>query len=180
MRNQCDGRRRWLSTGETHAQFRAAVKKRPASLCLLCSMWSQPGTEKEAAMLPVIIVAAAAIGAVALLPDERVKKPRAKRVSRAIRRKVFDRDRGQCVYCFASVTFAKVHIDHSISKFNRGTHTMRNLKTACSKCNLKKGKKNAREFRRQLAREARVARGEQFPRKRVKKPSKDLWLALAW
>lgn len=128
-------------------------------------------------MLPVVILAAAAVGAVALLPDERVKKPRPKRVSRAVRRKVFDRDRGQCVYCFASVTFAKVHIDHSVSKYNQGTHTMRNLKTACSKCNLKKGKKNAREFRRQLAREARVASGDLLPRKRARKAKKDPWLA---
>lgn len=130
-------------------------------------------------MLPVVIFAAAIVGAVALLPDERVSKQRPKCVSRTMRHKVFDRDRGQCVYCFSSVTFANVHIDHSVSKFNQGTHTMRNLKTACSKCNLKKGKKNGREFRRQLAREARVTRGELLPRKRAKKPNKDPWLALA-
>jgi hypothetical protein len=121
-------------------------------------------------MVPAPIALALVVGAVAFLANN-FATPSPSRVSQSMRIRVFERDGGQCVYCTVPVAFERVHIDHSVSKINGGTLTMRNLRTSCSKCNLKKGKKNGREFRQQLAREQRVASGGLRSRKRVKKPS---------
>lgn len=135
-------------------------------------MW---GREKRLTMFPAPIVLVAAVGTVAFLVDNFVT-PSPSRVTQSMRLRVFARDGGQCVYCAVPVAFEKAHIDHSVSRRNGGTHAMQNLRTSCAKCNMKKGKKNGREFRQQLAREQKLASGDLCPPRRTKKPSKNPWL----
>jgi hypothetical protein len=62
------------------------------------------------------------------------------------REHVYIRDGGRCTYCGVRLAFGKVHVDHSVSRANRGTNHLNNLRTACAPCNLGKGSRNARQF----------------------------------
>jgi HNH endonuclease len=59
---------------------------------------------------------------------------------------VYERDGGRCTYCGVRLSFDAVHVDHSVSRANRGTNHLNNLRTACRPCNLEKGPLNARQF----------------------------------
>jgi hypothetical protein len=62
------------------------------------------------------------------------------------REHVYARDGGRCTYCGVGLSFAAVHIDHSVSRANRGTNHLNNLRTSCAPCNLAKGAMNRRQF----------------------------------
>jgi len=83
-----------------------------------------------------------------LTPEHR---PRARRPNYAPieswkREYVSIRDGWRCSYCEQRVTRSSRHVDHSISRANRGTNHLNNLRLACRVCNLSKGSLNARQF----------------------------------
>lgn len=59
---------------------------------------------------------------------------------------VYERDGRRCTYCGVKVAFGALHVDHSVSRANRGTNHLNNLRAACIPCNLAKGALNARQF----------------------------------
>lgn len=72
------------------------------------------------------------------------------------RKAIFDRTRGKCHICHASLAFSNYghhgrrgawHIDHSIAVANGGTNHRNNLYVACISCNLDKGTATSRTAR---------------------------------
>lgn len=73
---------------------------------------------------------------------ERVKRHRAKRaanglqsqwtVPKALRKKIYERDKFECVYCGSEDDLS---IDHKTPELRGGTHDPENLQTACRACN---------------------------------------------
>ena len=57
---------------------------------------------------------------------------------------------GKCVYCGVRLTMAMSHIDHITPIAQGGTNDDWNLQLLCPKCNLRKGDRNDREYRRRL------------------------------
>ena len=55
-----------------------------------------------------------------------------------MRRRVFDRDAGQCQYCGVLVAFNRAHIDHVHPWYHGGETELRNLVTSCRDCNMRK------------------------------------------
>ena len=55
-----------------------------------------------------------------------------------LRRRVFDRDRGQCQYCGRSVAFNRFHVDHVVPHSKGGETVFTNLTTSCRPCNMQK------------------------------------------
>jgi len=56
---------------------------------------------------------------------------------------VFHRDEFRCIYCGRSPVVDKdiiLHLEHVISQYNGGEDKLYNLVTACSRCNLEKGR----------------------------------------
>lgn len=51
-----------------------------------------------------------------------------------------------CFYCNDPLIYNEIHIDHYIPLAKGGLHTVSNLRVACKKCNLQKGKKMPEEF----------------------------------
>ena len=62
-----------------------------------------------------------------------------------IREKVFKRDHYTCSYCGARGV--KLQCDHIMPVSRGGAHTLKNLTTACFKCNQSKGAKLLKEWR---------------------------------
>lgn len=58
------------------------------------------------------------------------------------RRRVFQRDSNQCVYCGSN---KKLTIDHVLPRSRGGKNTWDNLVTCCHRCNLKKGNSTPEE-----------------------------------
>lgn len=75
-----------------------------------------------------------------------LRPPNTEPVERWKREYVYARDGGRCTYCGERLSFAGVHIDHSVSRANRGTNHLNNLRTSCAPCNLAKGALNRRQF----------------------------------
>lgn len=64
-----------------------------------------------------------------------------KALSKSIRFEVFKRDKFTCQYCGRSVPDVVLHVDHIKPVAEGGTNEIINLITACSDCNLGKGKR---------------------------------------
>ena len=109
-------------------------------LLLPVSGWSDPsdlkGARREASYHPNVEIA----------PD----KPRYRRPTipewAEIRQSVFIRDAYTCQYCGASDQ--KLHCDHILPMSRGGTNELSNLATACKACNLSKGSKTTKEWKR--------------------------------
>lgn len=87
------------------------------------------------------------------------------RIDPALRRQVLQRDGYRCQYCGA-VTYHP-HIDHVKPRSKGGKDTLRNLRVACERCNLRKSDRDipgfrtatkVRRYRRQRKRELRGGR----------------------
>ncbi len=61
---------------------------------------------------------------------------------------VRERDEYWCNYCGRYTENG--HVDHKTSRANGGSNRLNNLCWSCPPCNLSKGRRNAREFRRSL------------------------------
>mgnify|MGYP001609523784 CR=1 FL=1 len=55
-----------------------------------------------------------------------------------MRRRVYDRDQGQCQYCGSEVTYHEAQIDHVHPWYHGGHSVIPNLVTACKPCNARK------------------------------------------
>jgi hypothetical protein len=75
-----------------------------------------------------------------------LRPPNTEPVEQWKREYVYARDGGRCTYCGVRLSFGRVHVDHSVSRANRGTNHLNNLRTACAPCNLAKGALNGRQF----------------------------------
>ena len=62
-------------------------------------------------------------------------------VSSELRQAIFERDSYTCQYCGFSGNEADLEIEHIIPVSKGGTNDIRNLCTACRKCNSSKGKR---------------------------------------
>lgn len=51
-----------------------------------------------------------------------------------LRKEVWNRDKGKCVRCGASVTLKKAHIDHIEPLSRGGSNSLENLRTLCRTC----------------------------------------------
>ena len=71
------------------------------------------------------------------------KRPK---VSKAKRKRVFQRDKGMCVYCGKKLRKDNFWIDHMKPLSRGGNNEDCNLVVSCCKCNLKKGTKTVNEF----------------------------------
>lgn len=73
---------------------------------------------------------------------ERTAKPK-KKVSNAVRFKVYERDGFKCVYCGSR---KELTLDHVAAESGGGATSAGNLVTACKPCNSKKGTKSLADF----------------------------------
>ena len=71
------------------------------------------------------------------------KKRQPREIWLETRRKVWERDGGQCVHCHASVTLEVCHIDHIQSGKNATNH-LSNLRTLCRRCHVLRADKRHR------------------------------------
>jgi 5-methylcytosine-specific restriction endonuclease McrA len=67
------------------------------------------------------------------------------------RREVWKKTHGRCWYCKGTLDPAAWHIDH-VEPLGPGLDTFENVVPACPRCNLRKKRKSAAEFRRILGR----------------------------
>jgi 5-methylcytosine-specific restriction endonuclease McrA len=74
------------------------------------------------------------------------------------RREVFDRSRGRCHYCSATLSLdGKWHVEHMLPRALDGDDSPINLVAACVGCNLAKSDRTALEFITQIMRADAVA-----------------------
>ena len=71
------------------------------------------------------------------------KRPK---VSKAKRKRIFQRDKGICVYCGKQLKMDNFWIDHIKPLSRGGNNEDYNLAVSCCECNRKKGTKTASEF----------------------------------
>lgn len=71
--------------------------------------------------------------------EEKVLMPADRGITPEKRFAVFQRDNFKCVYCGRSAQDALLHVDHKVSRSDRGGDEISNLVTACSLCNNGKG-----------------------------------------
>ncbi|MFC2680763.1 HNH endonuclease [Limosilactobacillus vaginalis] len=66
--------------------------------------------------------------------------PKGKRpkISKAKRRRIYERDKGICAYCGKYLPFDSFHIDHIIPLAKGGNNEDDNLTVLCPRCNRKK------------------------------------------
>jgi hypothetical protein len=55
------------------------------------------------------------------------------------RRKIYERDKGYCQYCFKKISFEEATIDHILPKKKGGGNGKENLVISCFHCNQVKG-----------------------------------------
>ncbi|MGD8758643.1 MAG: HNH endonuclease [Anaerolineales bacterium] len=78
-----------------------------------------------------------------------IKRPRP--TVRLNKRELFRRDHYTCQYCGAST--GRLTIDHVVPRHRGGTHSWKNLVTACASCNTKKGGRKLNEAHMRLLRQ---------------------------
>ena len=80
--------------------------------------------------------------------------------TRALRQAIHGREGGFCFYCLRRLTPMVRCLDHVVPRVRRGRNSYRNLVSACSECNSKKGEQRAEDFLRWLYREGRLSAAE--------------------
>lgn len=78
------------------------------------------------------------------------ERPRRQRLTRQLRREIFERDDYSCHYCGFSSSPGRagdeLDIDHKKPLARGGTNSKRNLVTACNRCNNQKGRRTKSEY----------------------------------
>ena len=69
------------------------------------------------------------------------------KVSKAKRKRVYERDKGICAYCKQYLPFNDFCIDHVIPLARGGNNEEENLTVSCMRCNAKKHTMTADEFK---------------------------------
>jgi hypothetical protein len=80
--------------------------------------------------------------------------------TKALRRTIHARERGQCFYCLRWLAATTRCLDHVVPRAQSGRNSYRNLVSACLECNSYKGEKPAENFLRWLYRVRRLTGGE--------------------
>ncbi|MGH9860250.1 MAG: HNH endonuclease [Candidatus Acidiferrales bacterium] len=73
-----------------------------------------------------------------------------------LRQSIYDRERGQCFYCFRHLPRNQESLDHVLPRARRGRNSYRNLVACCLECNSQKGEKTAADHLRFLVRHGRL------------------------
>lgn len=76
-----------------------------------------------------------------------------KATSRVTRRKLWERDHGECQYCGRHVAFHQFQIEHIIPRSRGGENTWENLVVACARCNKTKRDRTPEEAGMRLRRQ---------------------------
>jgi len=61
--------------------------------------------------------------------------------SEEIRKFIYARDDGRCVYCGKRIRYEEMHLEHKIPKVFGGSNELSNLLCSCKECNLEKSSK---------------------------------------
>lgn len=101
-------------------------------------------------LLKIGVIGLGVYGLAGLLAPEparpRRRRPNIGPIEAWKREYVSERDGWRCVYCGRWVYRTTRHIDHRVSRRNRGTNHLNNLSLSCAACNLEKGSLNAWPF----------------------------------
>lgn len=108
----------------------------------------QRAQANDLAPLGQFLVGLAIGGLAILILDDLLAPTRRPHLEAWKREFVFSRDGGHCTYCGIRVTRSNHHIDHKIALACGGSNEVRNLTLSCQPCNLSKGTKSAKAFRR--------------------------------
>lgn len=77
----------------------------------------------------------------------------AKRISKELRRQVYEKYDGHCAYCGCNITPEEMQVDHIESQYRAGRrgeeadNSIGNLMPACRMCNYYKGTRTVEQFR---------------------------------
>ena len=75
---------------------------------------------------------------------------RRKPISKARRTEIYEKYDGHCAYCGRLILPQEMQIDHIVPLANGGTNDFSNLHPACPLCNIFKGSRTLKSFRRRL------------------------------
>ena len=75
---------------------------------------------------------------------------RRKPISKARRTEIYEKYDGHCAYCGRLILPQEMQIDHIVPLANGGTNDFSNLNPACPLCNIFKGSRTLKSFRRRL------------------------------
>ncbi len=87
-----------------------------------------------------------------------------------VRKELYRRQQGRCVYCGSRQRMDLMDIDHRTPLARGGSNDRRNLQLLCRTCNLRKRTKTDREFR-QAYRSAGVSQTRGAPQRTIRQSS---------
>ena len=97
-------------------------------------------------------------------------RPGRTRFGPEIRSELHRRQQGRCVYCGGRQRMDLMDVDHKTPLARGGSNDRRNLQLLCRTCNLRKGTKTDREFRRAY-RSAGVSQTRDAPQRTIRQSS---------
>ena len=75
-------------------------------------------------------------------------RPKRTRMGADIRKDLYRRQQGRCLYCGSRQRMDLMDIDHKVPLARGGSNQRNNLQLLCRTCNVRKGARTDREFRR--------------------------------
>ena len=75
-------------------------------------------------------------------------RPKRTRMGPNVRKELYRKQRGRCLYCGSRQRMDLMDIDHKLPLARGGTDSRANLQLLCRTCNVRKGARTDREFRR--------------------------------
>ena len=97
-------------------------------------------------------------------------RPTRAKLGPEVRRELYRRQQGRCVYCGGRQRMDLMDVDHKTPLARGGSNDRRNLQLLCRTCNVRKGTKTDREFR-QAHRDAGVPRTRGAPQRTIRQSS---------
>lgn len=94
-------------------------------------------------------------------------RPKRTRMGADIRKDLYRRQRGRCLYCGSRQRMDLMDIDHKVPLARGGSNQRNNLQLLCRTCNLRKGARTDREFRR-AHRDAGVPQTQAAPSRTIR------------
>ena len=94
-------------------------------------------------------------------------RPQRTRLGQSIRKELFRRQGGRCMYCGSRQRMDLMDIDHKIPVARGGSNQRSNLQLLCRTCNARKGTKTDREFR-QAYQNAGVSQAQAVPSRTIR------------
>ena len=94
-------------------------------------------------------------------------RPQRARFGQGIRKEVFRRQDGRCMYCGSRQRMDLMDVDHKIPVARGGSNQRSNLQLLCRICNVRKAAKTDREFR-QAYQNAGVSQTQAVPSRTIR------------